>query len=409
MRTETLDGERADGREADMTRKGDPVSRRGLLLGGIGAGLAVAGIAGRPGAARAAVRSRAVRPGAVRPGGRASTQLTAEQQAGQRVIFSYPGLTPPDSLLEKISAGEAAGVIFFGGNISSESQIASVITQFSEANASSPVQAPLLFMTDQEGGEVNRLPGEPTQSEKEIGESGDPASEAALEGTAGAQNLAGVGLNLNLAPVLDVYRAAGDFDDQYQRSYSMDPSVVSECGAASVRAQQAVGIATTAKHFPGLGAATASQDTDTGPVTLDVSLSDLRDIDEAPYPAAITAGVKLIMVNWAIYPALDAANPAALSPTIVQDELRARLGFTGVTITDALEAGAVSSFGSYGNIAVLAAQAGMDLLLASAQDVSEGQDVASGLASALGDGTLGQADFTAAVNRVSALRAGLAQ
>lgn len=392
-----------------MTRKGDPVSRRGLLLGGIGAGLAVAGIAGRPGAARAAVRSRAVRPGAVRPGGRASTQLTAEQQAGQRVIFSYPGLTPPDSLLEQISAGEAAGVIFFGGNISSESQIASVITQFSEANASSPVQAPLLFMTDQEGGEVNRLPGEPTQSEKEIGESGDPASEAALEGTAGAQNLAGVGLNLNLAPVLDVYRAAGDFDDQYQRSYSMDPSVVSECGAASVRAQQAVGIATTAKHFPGLGAATASQDTDTGPVTLDVSLSDLRDIDEAPYPAAITAGVKLIMVNWAIYPALDAANPAALSPTIVQDELRARLGFTGVTITDALEAGAVSSFGSYGNIAVLAAQAGMDLLLASAQDVSEGQDVASGLASALGDGTLGQADFTAAANRVSALRAGLAQ
>jgi beta-N-acetylhexosaminidase len=209
--------------------------------------------------------------------------------------------------------------------------------------------------------------------------------------------------------VLDVYRAAGDFDDQYQRSYSMDPSVVSECGAASVGAQQAAGIAATAKHFPGLGAATASQDTDTGPVTLDVSLSDLRDIDEAPYPAAIAAGVKLIMVNWAIYPALDAANPAALSPAIVQDELRTRLGFTGVTITDALEAGAVSSFGSYGNIAVLAAQAGMDLLLASAQDVSEGQDVVSGLASALGDGTLGQADFTAAANRVSALRAGLAQ
>jgi beta-N-acetylhexosaminidase len=404
MRAETLDEKRADGREADMAGKGNPVSRRGLLLGGIGAGLAVAGIAGRPGAARAAVRA-----GAVRPVVRASTQLTAEQRAGQRVIFSYPGLTPPDSLLEQISAGEAAGVIFFGGNISSESQIASVITQFSEANASSPVQAPLLFMTDQEGGEVNRLPGQPTQSEKEIGESGDPASEAALEGTAGAQNLAGVGLNLNLAPVLDVYRAAGDFDDQYQRSYSMDPSVVSECGAACVGAQQAAGIAATAKHFPGLGAATASQDTDTGPVTLDVSLSDLRDIDEAPYPAAIAAGVKLIMVNWAIYPALDAANPAALSPAIVQDELRTRLGFTGVTITDALEAGAVSSFGSYGNIAVLAAQAGMDLLLASAQDVSEGQDVVSGLASALGDGTLGQADFTAAANRVSALRAGLAQ
>jgi beta-N-acetylhexosaminidase len=402
-----------------MAREGEPVSRRGILLGGIGAGLAAAGIAGRPGTARAAVRQgavrqgaswpAAVRQGAIRQGARAGTQLTAKQQAGQRVIFSYPGLTPPDSLLEQISAGEAAGVIFFGENISSESQIASVIAQFNEANASSPVQAPLLFLTDQEGGEVNRLPGEPTQSEKEIGESGDPAGEAAQEGTAGAQNLAGVGMNVNLAPVLGVYRTAGDFLDQYQRSYSMDPSVVSECGAASVGAQQAAGIAATAKHFPGLGAATASQDTDTGPVTLDVSLSDLRDIDEAPYPSAIAAGVKLIMVSWAIYPALDATNPAGLSPTIVQGELRTRLGFAGVTITDALEAGAVSSFGGYGDIAVLAAQAGMDLLLASARDVSEGQDAVSGLASALGDGTLGQADFTAAVNRVSALRTGLAQ
>ena len=77
--------------------------------------------------------------------------------------------------------------------------------------------------------------------------------------------------------------ASGNFIDQYQRSYSMDPSVVSECGAAAVGAQQAVGIATTAKHFPGLGAATASQDTDTGPVTLNVSLSDLRDIDQRLY------------------------------------------------------------------------------------------------------------------------------
>src|ERR1700728_4012148 len=99
MRTGTLDEKRADGRETGMAGKGNPVSRREILLGGIGAGLAVAGIAGRPGTARAATR-----PGAVRPGVWASTQLTAQQQAGQRVIFSYPGLTPPDSLLEQISA-----------------------------------------------------------------------------------------------------------------------------------------------------------------------------------------------------------------------------------------------------------------------------------------------------------------
>ncbi|MGH3170085.1 MAG: glycoside hydrolase family 3 N-terminal domain-containing protein [Trebonia sp.] len=373
-----------------MTQR-QSVSRRGVLLGG--AGLAAAGMSRRvPGA-----RSLAHRPDA----------LSAQQLAGQRVIFSYPGLTPPNSLLQQISAGEAAGVIFFGGNISGESQIASVIAQLNAANASSPVQAPLLLMTDQEGGEVRRLPGAPAQSEKQIGESGDPAGAASQAGTGAGQNLAGVGMNVNLAPVLDVYRQAGDFDDQYQRSYSMDPTVVSECGRAFITAQQATGVAAAAKHFPGLGAATASQDTDTEPVTLNVSLSDLRGIDEFPYPAAISAGIKLVMVSWAIYPALDAGNPAGLSATIVQQELRTRLGFTGVTITDALEAGAISSFGSYGELGVLAAQAGMDLLLASAQDVSEGQDAVSGLATALGNGTLSQSGFTAAVNRVSALRASL--
>lgn len=382
--------------------EGKPVSRRGLLLGG--AGLAAAGVSRRVSGTPVPGAQGARSPD---PGTAHGAALTAQQLAGQRVIFSYPGLTPPDSLLQQISAGEAAGVIFFGQNISSESQIASVITQLNEANASSPVQAPLLLMTDQEGGEVRRLPGAPVQSEKQIGESGDPAGAAAQAGTGAGQNLAGVGMNVNLAPVLDVYRQAGDFDDQYQRSYSMDPSVASMCGSAFISAQQATGVAATAKHFPGLGAATASQDTDEEPVTLDVSLSDLRDVDEYPYPAAISAGVKLVMVSWAIYPALDAGNPAGLSPTVVGQELRTRLGFTGVTITDALEAGAISAYGTAGELGVLAAQAGMDLLLASSTDVSQGQDVVSGLATALGNGTLGQSGFNAAVNRVSALRAAL--
>jgi beta-N-acetylhexosaminidase len=88
----------------------------------------------------------------------------------------------------------------------------------------------------------------------------------------------------------------------------------------------------------------------------------------------------------------------------VQGELRGRLGFGGVTITDAIEAGALTAFGSYGQRAVLAAQAGMDLLLCSAQDPGQGQSVTSALASALESGQLGSAAFTAAVNRVSALR-----
>jgi beta-N-acetylhexosaminidase len=201
-----------------------------------------------------------------------------------------------------------------------------------------------------------------------------------------------------------VYRTAGDFDDQYGRSYSQNPSTVATLGKTFIGAQQATGVAATAKHFPGLGAATKSQNTDAGPVTLTVPLSTLRSKDEAPYPAAIAAGVKLIMTSWAVYPSLDASHPAGLSTAWVQGELRGRLGYQGVTITDALEAGALASFGSSGQRAVLAAQAGMDLLLCSAQDVTQGQAVTSALASALDSGQLNSTTFTAAVQRVTALR-----
>jgi beta-N-acetylhexosaminidase len=243
-------------------------------------------------------------------------------------------------------------------------------------------------------------------SEKQIGESKNPTLEASQAGTGAGQNLAGVGMNVNLAPVLDVYYKSGNFIDQDQRSYSSNASVVTECGQAFT-AQQQTGVAATAKHFPGLGSATKSQDTDTGPVILTVSLSGLRGKDEVPYPTAIAAGVKLIMASWAIYPALDATYPAGLSTAWVQGELRGRLAFQGVTITDAIEAGALTSFGSYGQRAVLAAQAGMDLLLCSAQDPTEGQDVTSVLASALDGGQLDSADFDAAVARVTALRSSL--
>jgi beta-N-acetylhexosaminidase len=334
----------------------------------------------------------------------AQAALSSLQLAGQRVIYSYSGLTVPAALLQAITAGQAAGVIFFGGNISSPAQIASVVNQLVAAQQASPVAAPLLLMTDQEGGEVRRLPGAPAMSEKQIGASAHPAAAARTAGAGAAQNLSGVGMNVNLAPVLDVYYQAGNFIDQFQRSYSSQVSVVTECGQAFITAQQQAGVAATAKHFPGLGSATTSQDTDAGPVTLDVSLSGLRGRDEVPYPAAIAAGVKLVMASWAIYPALDATHPAGLSTAWVQGELRGRLGFGGVTITDAIEAGALTAFGSYGQRAVLAAQAGMDLLLCSAQDPGEGQSVTSALASALESGQLGSTSFNAAVSRVTALR-----
>ena len=217
-------------------------------------------------------------------------ELSLAQMAGQRVIYSYTGLTPPASLLSSIRNGEVGGVIFFSQNISSQAQIASVIAELDRANASpqNPLRSsPLLLMTDQEGGLVRRLPGAPVLPEKQIGESAGPAAQATAAGTGAGQNLAGAGLNVNLAPVLDVYRTPGNFDDQFQRSYSMNPQTVAGLGADFITAQQGTGVAATAKHFPGLGTAAIAQNTDQRPVTLAVPLTALRTIDEYPYQAAI--------------------------------------------------------------------------------------------------------------------------
>lgn len=359
---------------------------------------------GSPGSTPSASPVQSTDPSA---GPGAGPGLTALQRAGQRIVYSYHGLTPPASLLQHIRDGEAAGVIFFGENIASTTQLASVIGQLRQAQRDSPVHEPLLLMTDQEGGQIRRLPGQPTLSEKQVGQSADPPAQARAAGAGAAATLAGVGMNVNLAPVLDVYYTPGNAMDSLGRSYSSDANTVATLGADFITAQQAAGVAATAKHFPGLGSMPAGQNTDTGPVTLNVNLTGLRGRDEVPYQTAIAAGVRLVMVSWAVYPALDAASPAGLSRTVVQSELRGRLHYPGVTITDALEAGALGAYGTPGQRAVLAAQAGMDLILCAARDVTQGENATAGLANALATGALDPAAFTAALGRIDALRASL--
>jgi beta-N-acetylhexosaminidase len=338
--------------------------------------------------------------------------LTLNQLAGERVIYSYAGLQPPPSLLAAISAGEAAGVIFFGPNIANVPQIRGVIQRLQRARLASPVHAPLLMLTDQEGGEVRRLPGAPTLSEKQIGESPNSLALARSSGRAAGQELLSAGMNLNLAPVLDVYRTNGNFIDQFQRSYSNNSAVVASLGAAFITAQQATGVAATAKHFPGLGDATQSQNTDLVPVVINETATELRTVDEAPYRSAITAGAKVVMVSWARYPALDPALPAGLSSKIIQGELRGRLGFRGVTITDGIDAGAVLPFGDLSKRSVLAARAGADLILCAAttpaaNTPAQGLTVMHAIAGAIVDHEISEGSAHQAASRVLALRAGL--
>jgi beta-N-acetylhexosaminidase len=336
-------------------------------------------------------------------------RLSLAQLGGQRAIFSYSGTTPPRQLYEKIRAGQVGGVILFGPNITSREQIAGVVASFQRARLQSSLpgpirRLPLLIMTDQEGGIVKRLPGPPELSERQIGKTGS-SSLARSEGAAAAQNLLDVGITVNLAPVLDVSRPGGGFLTKFDRIYSPKPHVVARLGAASISGQQSVGVAATAKHFPGLGAAVT--DTDSGPVTLTLSKATLHRVDEVPYPFAIRAGTRLVMLNHAIYPALDPGRPASLSKRVVDGELRRRLGFEGVTITDALEAGALEAFGNIGERGVKAALAGEDLLLYSAKSVNEGVKGVAALRAALQSGRLDVDAFKRSLERVLRLRADL--
>jgi beta-N-acetylhexosaminidase len=355
-------------------------------------------------------------PGAVSPSAAGIAEAKAVlpkldnyQLAGQRVIYSYSGLTPPSSLLWAISHGRVAGIIFFKDNVGTTAHITAVIKRLQQANAAStnPVRLPLLMMTDQEGGVVRRLDGPPTLSAKQMGASAHPQQTTTNEGQAAGKFLHGVGINVNLAPVLDVYRMAGNFIDQFGRSFSKNPSKVAKLGELFATAEQQQGVAATVKHFPGLGAATKTQNTDQGPVTLKLTLNQIRTIDELPYQSAVAAKVKLAMVSWAIYPAL-AKSPAGLSVKIVHGELRSRLKFGGVTITDALGAGALKNFGSTGHRAVLAAKTGMDLILCASENTTEGVTARDALrAYYLSADATAQANFKAEVERVVALRATL--
>ena len=366
-------------------------------------------------AAVAAAAAGPVGPLAPRPHDAARSRplvqrLSLQELAGQRIVYAYAGLKPPASLLAAIRAGEAGGVIFFGPNISSASQLRAVIDQLQRASLASPLHDRLLMLTDQEGGEVRRLPGAPARSEKQIGEAADAVAAAGTAGTGAGRNLRGVGVNVNLAPVVDVYRQPGNFIDEFQRSYSSDPEAVAELAAAFIAAQQRLGVAATAKHFPGLGSASRSQNTDLRPVTLRSSLSTLRAVDEAPYVSAIEAGVKLVMTSWAVYPALDPRLPAGLSPAVIQGELRGRLGFGGVTITDGIEAGALAPFGSVGNRAVLAASAGADLILCATTNPDDntpalGTAARNAIAAALAHGRLARGAAQQSAGRILALRA----
>jgi beta-N-acetylhexosaminidase len=276
-------------------------------------------------------------------------RLTLEQQVGQLLVLSFRGTMPPEYVRRAFRERRAAGVILFAANIRSPEQVRELTLSLRRAGGN-----PLVAI-DQEGGSVRRVSwAPPFASQREQLEAGS----VRVNATAAAQALRGLGITVSFAPVADVPKRAKAA--LAGRAFSGDPAEVSRAVRAAVAGWEAGGVAAAVKHFPGLGAAPANTDDDV--VTIRSSRAELDAFELPPFEAAVAAGVPLVMLGHARYPALDRRRIASQSPAVVR-LLRERLDFRGVVVTDSMEAQASLATGSIEQVSERAILAGADLVL----------------------------------------------
>jgi beta-N-acetylhexosaminidase len=277
---------------------------------------------------------------------------TLARMLGQMIVTRFPRTRPSRALLARIREGRVGGVILFADNVSGgENQTRALVTRLQRA-ASERGNPPLLVMTDQEGGEVKRLPwAPPTLAPREM----SSTAVARAEGEATGMALRAVGINVDLAPVADVERAAGSF--LRTRAFGSDPATVGSLACQFAEGLASQGVAFTLKHFPGLGRALTS--TDEQATTVEAQGTVLRE-DYLPYRDCGASHSALVMVSSAIYPSLSGPMPAVLSPEIYREELPLATGGSPPTISDDLQAAALAAEGATAERAI---NAGLDLLL----------------------------------------------
>jgi beta-N-acetylhexosaminidase len=328
---------------------------------------------------------------AVRPS--VASTLSPSELAGERIVLGFSGPRPPAAAIRAIRTGRAAGVVLFADNLRSRSFARRLIRRLQATPRPPGLRDPLLVMIDQEGGLVKRVGGPPTASARAMGARG--AGFSREQGRLTAASLRDL---VDLAPVLDVARPGGTIADT-DRGFGSSAAAVASTAVPFAEALRAGGVAATAKHFPGMGAARLN--TDDAVQRIGLSRAELRGVDEAPYRRFAAAGGEMVMLSTATYPAFS-ADPAAFSAAIATGELRARLGFEGVSITDALDTVAVRAFGSPARVARAAVRAGADLLLYTAP--AEAARAHRTLLRGLRSGTLPRRSFEESATRVLRLR-----
>lgn len=330
----------------------------------------------------------------------AAARLPLPQLAGERIVAGFRGTRIPPRLQTAVRQGEMAGVILFAGNFPSRAAGRRLIAELQGIRRPAALRDPLLIMVDQEGGLVKRFGGAPSVSAQQMGARG--AAFSREQGRRTAANLRDLGVNVDLAPVLDVARPGGTIAET-ERGFGSTAQQVTATAIPFAAGLQQGGVAATGKHFPGLGAADAN--TDFAVQRIGLSKATLRGVDEAPYRGFAGIDGDMVMLSTAIYPAFS-ERPAAFARSIAIGELRSRLGFQGVSISDALEAASVRAFGGPARAGLAAAAAGTDLLLFT--DFDAAAKAQRALVARLRSGALDREDFQRSAQRVLDLRRKLA-
>jgi beta-N-acetylhexosaminidase len=315
------------------------------------------------------------------------------------LLIGYQGTTlergsDMDKAVRTLGIG---GFLLFERNIQSPQQLLALTTALRKAAG----DRPFLIAVDQEGGEVARLgpangfPATPSQAQVGAGSTED----AHATGHATGVTLAGMKINLNLAPVVDVnVNPSNPSIGALDRSFSSDPDVVVEMASNVIAGLHESAVLATLKHFPGLGSATGNTDREFVDVTATWTRKELK-----PFNRLIADGVAdAVMVANALNGQLDQQYPSSLStPTLAL--LRQQLGWDGVVVTDDLQAGALRDSYSAADIPRLALVAGSDLLLFANMQVYEPDIAASTIDSIVGlveKGTISEAQIDRSVARL---------
>lgn len=322
-------------------------------------------------------------------------QISVRKLVGQTMIGKMPRSGPTKDLLKRVRKGELGGVVV---GAKSESDLKRFDTRLANA-AKAGHNPPLLLMIDQEGGPVQRVPGPPTISPAQLGKTGD-ANASKAQGLATGTFLKKAGVNVDLAPVADVIHTSTPATLK-TRMFGTDPAKVGELAKAFAQGLEEGGVAATVKHFPGLGYVDANPDF--AVATVGAAPAQVQ-ADLVPFSDAIKAGAPLVMLSTAIYNnSFHSPAPAPGSPQIIRDELRTKLGFKGVAITDDLEGVSATNTVSLSQAGTLSLKAGVDMVLF-AKTVGASKSAYKSLVNSAKAGKLARDVLTTAYGRIIALK-----